>query len=144
MPRLWVILRRGWLTAFIVATGMVILLPSIQGMSVRSHGAGSIQSWLLFSIASTLFLMPHTPHDVIVCSQRELLAWQIKSFLGSLMIGIGSLVCASHLAYAMSDCLVALFFAILIACLWVSPWFIRLCAWRMWVGMVLVFLSRAV
>jgi hypothetical protein len=144
MPRLWGILRRSWVAAFIVALGMVVLLPLMQGMPVRSHGAGSIQRWLLLSIASTLFLMPHTAQDVIVCSQRELLAWQIKSFLGSLMIGISSLVCASHLVYAMSDWLMAFFCAILTACLLVSPWLFRLCAWRMWAGMALVFLLRAV
>jgi len=142
MPRLWVILRRVWAAVFLCALGMVVLLPLMQGMPVRNQGAWSIQSWLLFSIASTLFLMPHTTQDVIVCSQRELLAWQIKSFCGALIIGGSSLIGAAQIVYARSDGLLALFCAILIACLLVSPWFIRLCAWRMWVGMALIFVSR--
>ncbi|MEI7945390.1 MAG: hypothetical protein WCJ02_01775 [bacterium] len=144
MPRLWVILRRAWGAVFIVAMGMVVLLPMMQGKHVRSHGAWSIQSWILVSVASSLFLMPHTTQDVIVCSQRELLAWQIKSFLCALAIGVSSLICAAQIVYAHSDGLLTLFVAILTVCLLVSPWFFRLCSWRMWIGIFLIFASRVV
>ncbi len=144
MPLAWVVLRLVWVASFIVAIGMVVLLPLMQGSLARSHDTWSLQSWLLFSIASTLFLMPHHRQDVIVCSQRELLTWQSKSFLGSLIIGGSSWICAAQIEYARSDCWVALFSVLLAACLLASPWFFRLCAWRLWVGMALIFVSRVV
>jgi len=144
MPRAWVVLRRAWIVAFIVAMGMVVLFPLMHGMSVRSQGVGSIQRWLLFSVASVLFLLPHPPQDVIVCTQRELFAWQFKSLLGSLIIWGSSWICVAQSVHARSDGWVALFSVLLVACLLVSPWFIRLCAWRLWMGMILVFVSRVV
>jgi hypothetical protein len=144
MPRAWVVLRRAWFGIFTFAIGMVVLLPLMYSMSVRSYGVVSIQSWILFSIASMLFLVPHNTLDVIVCSQRELRAWQIKSLMGSLLVGLSSFVCASQVAVALSDWRVAIFCGITIICLLVSPWFIRLCTWRIWVGIVLVFVSRMV
>ena len=144
MPRMWVVLRRAWVATFSFTLGMVVLLPLMQGSLARSHEAWSLQRWLLFSIASTLFLMPHPRQDVIVCSQRELFTWQSKSFLGSLIIGGSAWVCAAQRVYACSVCWVGLFSVLLVVCLLTSPWFFRLCAWRLWVGMILVFVSRVV
>ena len=145
MPRAWVVSRRVWVALFTCSMGLVVLLPlmhSETGEPLRSYGVLSVQSWLLLSIASMLFLMPHTTRDVIVCSQQELRAWQFKSFTGSLIIGISSFLCASHLAVTMSDWVFAVFCGITILSLLFSPWFFRLCTWRIWVGMALVFMSR--
>lgn len=146
MPRLWVALRRVWVAAFTGALGMVILLPLMHnetGAPIRGDGELSIPSWILLSMASVLFLMPHNRQDVIVCSQRELLAWQVKSFFGSLIMGVSSLIGASQSLYARSDWGVAVACGALVMCLWVSPWFFRLCAWRIWAGTVLSFVFRA-
>jgi len=145
MPRTWVILRRVWLAAFTGALGMVCLLPSMHhetGVLVRSNEVLSVQSWILFSIASLLFLLPHPTHDVIVCSQRELFTWQLKSLLGSLMIGGSALIGARQGVYALSDWTVALSCGVGVLCLLAAPWFFRLCAWRIWVGSVLLFVAR--
>lgn len=147
MPRAWVVLRRVWLAAFTGALGMVVVFPLMfheTGVPVRSHEILSVQSWILFSIASMLFLLPHPPQDVIVCSQRELFTWQLKSLLGSLMIGGSALIGATQDVYALSDWTVALSCGVLVLCLLASPWFFRLCAWRMWVGSFLLFVARAV
>jgi hypothetical protein len=90
-----------------------------------------------------LFLLPHPPQDVIVCSQRELFTWQLKSLLGALMIGALSLIGATQSVYALSDWTVATACGVLVLCLLAAPWFFRLCAWRMWVGSVLLFVARA-
>jgi hypothetical protein len=142
MPRAWVILRRVWLAAFTGALGMVCLLPQMRGLTLQ-RADWSLQSWLLFSVASMLFLLPHPPQDVIVCSQRELFTWQLKSLLGSLMIGGGALIGATQSVYALSDWTVATACGVLVLCLLAAPWFFRLCAWRMWVGSVLLFVARA-
>ncbi len=144
MPRAWVVLRRVWLAAFTGALGMVCLLPQISGSSLQSPGEWSLQRWLLFSIASLLFLLPHPTQDVIVCSQRELFTWQLKSLLGSLMIGGSALIGATQGVYALSGWTVASACGVLVLCLLASPWFFRLCAWRMWVGSFLLFVARAV
>lgn len=142
MPRAWVMLRWLWLAAFTGALGMVCLLPQISGLSLQSSGEWSLQRWLLFSIASLLFLLPHPTQDVIVCSQRELFTWQLKSLLGSLMIGGSALICATQGEYALSDWTVAISCGVGVLCLLASPWFFRLCAWRMWVGSFLLFVAR--
>jgi hypothetical protein len=147
MPRAWVLLRWVWLAAFTGALGMVIVLPLMHhetGVLVRSSEVLSVQSWILFSIASLLFLLPHPTQDVIVCSQRELFTWQLKSLLGSLMIGGSALICATQGVYGLSDWTLAFSSGVGVLCLLASPWFFRLCAWRIWVGTVLLFVLRAV
>ncbi len=144
MPRAWIVWRRVWVGVFTFAIGMVVLLPLMQGLSVQNHRVGCVRSWIVLGMAFMLFLKPHNNRDVIVCSQPELRAWQIKSLMGSLFVGLSSLVCTSQVAVAMSDWGVAIFCGITIICLLVSPWFIRLCTWRIWVGMILVFVSRMV
>ena len=136
-------LRRVWLAAFTGALGMVCLLPQMRGLTLQRPGGWSVQSWLLFSVASMLFLLPHPPQDVIVCSQRELFTWQLKSLLGSLMIGGSALIGATQGVYALSDWTVASACGVLVLCLLAAPWFFRLCAWRMWAGTVLLFVARA-
>jgi hypothetical protein len=141
MPRRWIVLRRIWIAAFTASVGMVILLPWIHsqsGFPVPREGIIPVQRWILLSIASLFFLLPHPARDVIVCSQRELLAWQLKSLFGSLVIGVSALICAAQINAARSDGLLALACALLIGCLLVSPWFFRLCAWRLWVGTALI------
>lgn len=144
MPRAWIVWRRVWVGVFTFAIGMVVLLPLMQGLSVQNHRVGCVRSWIVLSMAFMLFLMPHNNRDVIVCSQPELRAWQIKSLTGSLLVGLSSLVCTLYGVYTLSDWGVMLFCGITIICLLVSPWFFRLCAWRIWVGMVLVVVLRMV
>ena len=142
MPRAWVVLRRVWFGVFTFAIGMVVLLSLMNSMSVRSYGVVSLQSWILLSIASILFLVPHNTLDVIVCSQRELRAWQLKSFMGSILVEGSAFICTSQVAVAMLDWRVAFCCGITLICLLVSPWFFRLSTWRIWVGIVLIFVSR--
>ncbi len=141
MPRVWVVLRRVWLATFSFALGMVVLLSLMHnetGSPVRGYGVLSVRSWILLSTASILFLMPYNRQDVIVCSQRELLSWQIKSFLGSLIIGISAMIGATQSVYALSDWTVAIPCGVLLMSLLASPWFVRLCAWRIWAGIALL------
>jgi|GEM_PF-4715153 len=138
MPRAWVVLRRSWVALFTGSLGLAILLPQLQGLSGQNQDAWSLQSWILCSIAFMLFLLPHNSQDVIVCSTRELFFWQLKSFMGSLIIGIGSLICAAQIVHALSHWTVALLCGVLLICLLTSPWFFRLCAWRIWGGIALI------
>ncbi len=148
MPRAWVFLRRAWLVAFTGALGLVILLPALYAssidMSSRPHPVSSVQGWILLSIAAMLFLFPHNPHDVIVCSPRELRSWQFKSLLGSLLIGTGALIAAIQCDSARGECSVVVAFGVLGLCLFAVPYFFRLSAWRVWAGTALIFLSRSV
>lgn len=138
MPRAWVVLRRVWVALFTGALGMVLLLQLMHGRPVQSHNDWSVQRWIILSIAGMLFALPQDDREVIVCSQHELRVWQLKSFVGSLLLGISSLVCASRLADAPSDGAVAIACGITIICLLAAPWFFRLCAWRIWAGMALI------
>ena len=144
MPRSWVFLRRLWLAAFTGALGLVILLPALYASSIdisQPHVVSSVQGWILFSIATMLFLFPHNPHDVIVCSPRELRSWQFKSLLGSLLIGTGALIAAIQCDSARGEWSVAVVLGVLVLCLFAAPYFFRLSAWRIWLGTALVFLS---
>jgi len=143
MPRAWVMLRWVWLAAFTGALGMICLLPQMRGLALQSPGEWSLHRWLLFSIASLLFLLPHPIQDVIICSQRELFVWQLKSLLGSLIIGGSALICATQGVYGRADWMVALSCGVGVLCLLAAPWFFRLCAWRIWVGSVLLFVAHA-
>ncbi len=140
MPRAWVFLRRAWIVAFTGALGLVILLP---GMHAHPHAVSSAQGWILLSIAAMLFLFPHNPHDVIVCSPRELRSWQLKSLLGSILIGIGALISAIQCDAASWEWSVAVVCGVIMLCLVTAPYFFRLSAWRIWGGIMLIVVGFA-
>jgi hypothetical protein len=136
MPRAWVFLRRVWIAAFTASLGLVVLLP---GMHAHTRAISSVQGWILLSIATMLFLFPHHSGDVIVSSPRELRYWQIKSLLGSLLLGTCALIGAIQFDVATWECSVAVAFGVLGLCLFSAPYFFRLSAWRVWAGTALIF-----
>ena len=144
MPRAWVFLRRVWLAAFTGAVGLVIVLPPMldgADLPYRPQSVSSVQGWIFFGIATMLFLFPHTTHDLIVCSPRELRAWQFKSLLGSLIIGTGACLGAIQCDSARGEWSVLVALGVLVLCLVAAPYFFRLSAWRIWLGTALIFLS---
>lgn len=136
MPRAWVFLRRVWIALFTLSLGLVILL---SGMHVHPRAVSSVQGWILLSIATMLFLLPHGAHDVIICSHRELRTWQFKSLLGSLLIGTGALIGAIQLNATRWEWSVAVACGVLVLCLMTAPYFFRLSPWRVWAGTSMVF-----
>jgi hypothetical protein len=92
----------------------------------------------LFGIAAMLLLAPHDPQDVIVSSQKELRVWQLKTLLGSMVMGTGALILGIRSVYGLSDWPVAISCGVLLVCLLISPWFFRLSTWRIWGGFVLI------
>jgi len=144
MPRAWLVLRRVWIAAFTASVGLVIVLPVMcasTAMPIRSSPIFSVQGWILLSIATILFLIPHSAHDVIVCSPRELRSWQFKSLLGSLLIGVGALIVALQCDWARWEWSVAVVCGVLMLCLVTAPYFFRLSAWRIWGGIILIFVG---
>lgn len=142
MPRAWVFLRRVWIAAFTATLGLVIVLPAMYAstaMPVRPSPIFSVQGWILLSIATMLFLIPHSAHDVIVCSQRELRRWQFKSLLGSLLIGVASLIVALQCDWVRWEWSVAVVSGVIMLCIVTAPYFFRLSSWRIWAGTILVF-----
>lgn len=138
MPRLWVALRRAWFATVAGTLGMMVLFPLMNGTFIRFRPLESTWGWIGIGIAFMLFLLPHDDRNVMVCSQRELVSWQLKSALGSLLLGIASLTCAVHAIAAFPDKAQFALCSAAMLCLLVSPWFFRLCAWRLWTGMALV------
>lgn len=142
MPRAWVFLRRVWIASFTASLGLVIVLPVMYAsttMPIRPSPIFSVQGWILLSIATMLLLIPHNTHDVIVCSQRELRGWQFKSLLGSLLIGVASLIVALQCDWVRWEWSVAVVCGVIMLCLVTAPYFFRLSAWRVWAGTALVF-----
>jgi hypothetical protein len=146
MPRAWVFLRRVWIASFTAALGLVIVLPMMcdsTAMPIRSSPIFSVQGWIFLSIATMLFLIPHSAHDVIVCSQRELRGWQFKSLRGSLLIGVASLIVALQCDWARWEWSVAVVCGVILLCLVTAPYFFRLSAWRVWGGIILILVGFA-
>jgi len=144
MPRAWVHLRRAWVALFTLSLGLVVVLPSmLDGFDLpyRPQSVSSVQGWIFFSIATMLFLLPHSTHDVIVCSPRELRAWQFKSLIGSLIIGTGACLGAIQCDCARWEWSVAVACGVLGLCLFTAPYFFRLLAWRIWGGIILIFVG---
>jgi hypothetical protein len=142
MPRAWVVLRRIWLATFVAALGLVVLLPVVyakMGPPPLFSYFLSLPGWILLGMAAMLFLLPHSTHDVIVCSPQELRAWQLKSLLGALLIGLAASMGAFQLKYAHGDWCMAAACVGLILCLFLAPYFFRLSAWRIWAGTAMVF-----
>jgi hypothetical protein len=144
MPRIWVLLRRIWIAIFTGSLGLVIVLPwmhQMVGVPLQRQAVLSVPSWILLSMATMLFLFPHNSHDVIVCSPRELRAWQFKSLLGSLIIGTGACLGAIQCDCARWEWSVAVACGVLGLCLFTAPYFFRLSAWRIWGGIILIFVG---
>jgi len=138
MPRLWAVLRKIWLVAFAGAWGFLLLQLLFSCGSLQVRLGLSLPQWILWSLAALFFLLPMPAQDVIVSSAREELGWQLKSLLGSVMIGLAALSCAISFYMGLSDCLGALVCVILCGCLFTSPLFFRLSAERIWAGLFFV------
>jgi hypothetical protein len=141
MPHAWVFLRRGWIVLFTLSLGLVVVLPWMcmeDDVASQLSGAWPVLRWILFGIAAMLLLAPHDPQDVIVSSQKELRVWQLKTLLGSMVMGTGALILGIRSVYGLSDWPVAISCGVLLVCLLISPWFFRLSTWRIWGGFVLI------
>jgi hypothetical protein len=146
MPRAWVFLRRVWIALFTLSLGLVVVLPWMymeDDVASPPGGVLPVLRWILFSIATMLILAPHDPQDVIVSSQKELRVWQLKTLFGSMVMGTGALILGIRSVYGLWDWPVAISCGVLLVCLLISPYFFRLSAWRVWGGIILIFVGFA-